>query len=252
MIRSCACQRESHCRTWQQTCLAATRSQHCVRRVCGACLGLFSWASIETPREGRSAFKLSDSALSLTMNTSYTQLYKSVYEPDVWLKAADGKSGPPVPALTSMLQALGSQKLTVLLAQGQSDREAAHAAQVADHRPAARPARPHPLRQHQPPRARRRVHAGGEAPPRPPRLPIAPRRRRAAPRRGAAAAQEAEAAGVAAAGAAVAHDAGDEEAAGARVLDAVERRLVSAAVRADEGVWTQRRELSLRRTDLTD
>ena len=59
------------------------------------------------------------------MNTSYTQLYKSVYEPDVWLKAAEGKSsGPPVPALTSMLQALGSQKLTVLLAQGQSDREA--------------------------------------------------------------------------------------------------------------------------------
>ena len=48
------------------------------------------------------------------MNTSYTQLYKSVYEPDIWLKAAEGKSsGPPVPALTSMLQALGSQKLTV-------------------------------------------------------------------------------------------------------------------------------------------
>ena len=63
------------------------------------------------------------------MNTSYTQLYKSVYEPDVWLKAAEGKSsGPPVPALTSMLQALGSQKLTVLLAQGQSDREAARLA----------------------------------------------------------------------------------------------------------------------------
>ena len=63
------------------------------------------------------------------MNTSYTQLYKSVYEPDIWLKAAEGKSsGPPVPALTSMLQALGSQKLTVLLAQGQSDREAARLA----------------------------------------------------------------------------------------------------------------------------
>ena len=127
------------------------------------------------------AFKLSDSALSLTMNTSYTQLYKSVYEPDVWLKAAEGKSsGPPVPALTSMLQALGSQKLTVL---------------------------------------------------------IAPRRRRAAPRRGAAAAQEAEASHhrrsrrrvVAAAGAAVARDAGDEEATDARWVDAVERRLVSAA-----------------------
>ena len=30
---------------------------------------------------------------------------ESVYEPDVWLKAAEGKSlGPPVPALTSMLQ----------------------------------------------------------------------------------------------------------------------------------------------------
>ena len=24
------------------------------------------------------------------MNTSYTQLYKSVYEPDIWLKAAEG------------------------------------------------------------------------------------------------------------------------------------------------------------------
>ena len=36
------------------------------------------------------------------MNTSYTQLYKAVYEPDVWLKAAEGKSsGPPVSRLVA-------------------------------------------------------------------------------------------------------------------------------------------------------
>ena len=111
MIRSCACQRESQNRTLQRTCLAADaspRSPGSADRVRGL-LGPLLVALIETPREGRSAFKLSDSALSLTMNTSYTQLYKSVYEPDIWLKAAEGKSsGPPVPALTSMLQALGN------------------------------------------------------------------------------------------------------------------------------------------------